>query len=241
MLLTVPTWIGAVATVVLAAGAIVTSIFAIRAFGKQSRELRVLEQQAKDQRALTEQQGRLLKLQSDQLDIQRQQLEDQRVVNEKQTQVLALQAQELEASLAQRKDAAESQRRAQASKVAAWFGLGEVPVVTTGTGSGPPAGPAWGAIIRNNSDLPILGVRVFFHFIAADNAAAEQWQPIMRGGPPERIRVIPPRHDRFAEIPTTIRNMIDEVSDDIYVVSVEFTDAAGSRWERDARGTLRDL
>lgn len=237
MPLTLPTWVTAIATVVLAIGAGITAIWAIKAFGKQTQELGVLEQQAKDQQALTGQQTELLKLQSGQLDLQRQQLGDQRQANERQAAIAELQAQELRESLAQRKAAAERQRQEQASKVAAWFGSGEIPVVTTG----PPIRPAWGAIIRNNSDLPILGVRVFFHFISADNPASEHWEPIMRGGPPERIRVIPPRHDKFVEIPATVKKMIRECSDEIYVVSIEFTDAAGNRWERDARGALKPM
>jgi hypothetical protein len=44
--------------------------------------------------------------------------------------------------------------------------------------------------------------------------------------------------DRFVEIPEQVRDMIDQVDDSIYVVSVEFTDAAGNRWERDPRGAL---
>ena len=32
--------------------------------------------------------------------------------------------------------------------------------------------------------------------------------------------------------------MLDEVSDSVYAVSIEFTDAAGNRWERDPRGAL---
>jgi hypothetical protein len=49
---------------------------------------------------------------------------------------------------------------------------------------------------------------------------------------------IPARADRFYEIPEQVRNMIDQVDDSIYVAGVEFTDAAGNRWERDPRGTL---
>src|SRR5450755_4032966 len=44
MSLAVPTWIAAIAAVILAIGAIITSIFAIRAVGNQSRQLR--DQQA---------------------------------------------------------------------------------------------------------------------------------------------------------------------------------------------------
>ena len=53
------------------------------------------------------------------------------------------------------------------------------------------------------------------------------------GSPVEKIRVIPPQSDRFYEIPEPVRNMINEVSDSIYVVSIGFTDAAGNHWERD--------
>jgi hypothetical protein len=54
----------------------------------------------------------------------------------------------------------------------------------------------------------------------------------------EKIRVLPPRTDRFIEIPEQVRNQMSEVSDSVYAVSIEFTDAAGNRWERDPRGAL---
>jgi len=98
MPLTLPTWVTAIATVVLAIGAGITAIWAIKAFGKQTQELGVLEQQAKDQQALTGQQAELLKLQSGQLDLQRQQLGDQRQANERQAAIAELQAQELRES-----------------------------------------------------------------------------------------------------------------------------------------------
>jgi hypothetical protein len=231
----------AAATAILALFAVITAVFAFLAFRKQSAEVSTLERQATDQQELTRQQGELLQVQARQLELQQQQLDEQRKVNDREADVAEVQLQELRESLAERKTEAERQRQEQASMVAAWFAVEEVHVVRTGTGSGPPTRPAWGAIIRNNSDLPILGVRVFFHFISADNPASEHWEPIMRGGPPERIRVIPPRHDKFVEIPATVRNMIHECSDEIYVVSIEFTDAAGNRWERDARGALKAL
>jgi hypothetical protein len=216
------TAIAAIATVVLAIGAVITSIFAIRAFGKQSAELGVLQQQAKDQ--------------ADQLEIQRRQADDQRKVNEKQTVVLELQATELSESLAERKRGAEEQRREQASQVATWFGLGEA--YSRGTEVGHPV-QEWGAFIRNESVLPVLSARVFFHYIQAESAVAEAWQPVMRGGPIDRIRVIPPRSEQFVEIPHSVRKMIDQCDDSVYVVSVEFTDAAGNRWERDPYGALK--
>src|SRR5258708_11871954 len=153
-------------------------------------------------------------------------------------EVLTLKARELSESLDERKRQAEDLLRNQANQVAAWFSLGEIPVVETGTGAAPDTRPAWGALVRNNSDMPILSVRVFFHFIAANDVASEDWQPIMRGGPVNRIRVIPPRSEKLIEIPAQVKKMIADCNEDIYVVSIEFTDAAGNRWERDARGAL---
>lgn len=107
----------------------------------------------------------------------------------------------------------------------AWFGLEK------------PGGGWWGAWIRNASDLPVTDVRTFFHYIAERQPGGD-WDPSMRGGPVEKIRVMPPQKDRFVEIPPQVRNMINECNDSVYVVSIEFTDAAGSKWERDPRGAL---
>jgi hypothetical protein len=60
MSLAAPTWIAAIAAVVLAVGAIVTSIFAIRALGTQSRQLR-------DQETLHAKIAELLPLQAEEL------------------------------------------------------------------------------------------------------------------------------------------------------------------------------
>jgi hypothetical protein len=204
--------------VVLALGAIVTSWFAIRAFGKQTEEVT--------------DQARMLKVQSDQLSVLRDQQADQRKINEEQTRVLALQAEELKASLSQRKDEAEAKRQAQASKVVCWFAPRPGGIVVEESG---PVG--WGAIIRNSSDLPVFDVRTFFHYIA-EKWPGGDWEPVLRGGPVEKIRVIPPKDDRFVFIPEQVRNMMDQVDASIYVVSIEFTDAAGNRWERDPRGAL---
>jgi hypothetical protein len=84
--------------------------------------------------------------------------------------------------------------------------------------------------------LPILNVRVFFYSINAASPAAVAWEPVWRGGPPERIRVIPPESDRFVEIPDEIRE--DECNDRTYAVSIEFSDTAGVYWEPTARGAL---
>jgi hypothetical protein len=201
-----PTW-------VLAAGAIVTVYYARKAFREQSRELGVLQRQAKQQADM---------------------FDDQQKVNEEQVRVLKLQAKELQASLDQRKGDAESQRREQANKVAAWFATKE-----SARGGGPLR--LWGALIRNDSDLPILNVRVFFHFIESESPAARAWKPVNCGGPPGRIRVIPPRSQKFVEILETIRTQRNECDDSAYVVSIEFSDAAGNYWERTARGALKPM
>jgi hypothetical protein len=71
------TQLAAVATAVLAVFAIVTGIYAIRAFRKQSQEVSAIERQVKDQQELTQQQAKLLEIQSGQLDLQRRQFDDQ--------------------------------------------------------------------------------------------------------------------------------------------------------------------
>ena len=95
----------------------------------------------------------------------------------------------------------------------------------------------WGARVCNDSDLPVVDVRTFFNYIA-EKWPGGDWEPQPRGGPVEKIRVLPPRTDRFIEIPEQVRNQMREVSDSVYAVSIEFTDAAGNRWERDPRGAL---
>lgn len=163
---------------------------------------------------------------------QSQQLADQQAINTRQADVLDLQVKELEASLAQRRVDAERERRAQANQVAAWFGPEPGGIVVA-------EGPVeWGALIRNDSGLPIVNTRVSFHFVAADSPASLNWKPIFRGGPPERIRVIPPHSERFVRIPEDIRRQIKACDDTVYVVSIEFGDAAGNYWERNPRGAL---
>ncbi len=121
-------------------------------------------------------QSREVSDQASMLKVQSGQLAEQRKINAEQIGVLALQAAELNASLLERTHDAEERKRAQAARVTASF------VLTPGK--------LWAALIRNASDLPILDVRIFFHYVA------EKWQ------------------------------------------GIEFTDAAGNRWERDPRGDL---
>ncbi len=233
-------WITAIATGLLAVFAIVTAWYARKAFLEQAKELQLLQQQAKDQaeelaiqRRQAEGTTALIDIQSGQLAAQRDQLAEQRAVNEKQTAVLELQAQELRESLAERQKQTEEQHRAQANQIAAWFGRYKGPTP-------PEKEPAWGAFVRNESALPVLSLRVFFNYINSETAVSEDWTPVMRGGPVSMIRVMPPRSEHFVEIPVSVRRMINECDESIYAVSLEFMDAAGNRWERDARGALKE-
>jgi len=192
--------------------AIVTAVFAILAFRTQSNELVILQRQSKDS--------------AEQFDLQRAQIADQQVLNQKQIKVLTLQAKELTESLIGRKTEAENARRAQAAKVTAWFGYRVRGDITSDVG----------AVIDNGSDLPILDVRVFFHWV--NETSDGTWTVANRGGPIERMRVIPAKHRSFVEMPEQIRTMTAEVNEQVYVVSLEYTDAAGQRWVRDPHGGL---
>lgn len=223
MSLLLAAWMGSIATIILALGAIVTSWYAIQAFRKQAEEVA--------------DQAKLLGVQSAQLSVLRDQLTDQRKLNKEQITVLTLQARDLEASLSQRQHEAEYQRRSQAAGVVAWFGQS-----SDGT---------WGAWIRNASELPILDVRVVFHYIFSERPgmgswwedssavlSGGDWSPVPRGHIPT-IPIIRPQSDLFTGLPNEIsRKLPGRIDDTIYAVSVEFTDAAESRWERDARGAL---
>jgi hypothetical protein len=214
----------AVATALLAVLAVVTAWYARRAFLKQAQEVRAIEQQVSDGQELARQQAELLKIQSGQLELQREQLQDQRKASAKQAEVLELQASELQKSLKDRELRDERLRRSQADRVSAWFGLEKT------------GGDQWGAWIRNASDLPVTDVRAFFHYVQETQPGA--WSAVT-SGPPIEIRVMPPQHDRFTEIPVQTRSMVSECNDSTYIVSIEFTDAARKRWRRDLRGALR--
>jgi len=82
-------------------------------------------------------------------------------------------------------------------------------------------------------------VRTFFHYVQEE--AGGDWTSSVRGGPVERVRVIAPGADQFVEIPDNVSKMIDQCDDQVYVTSIEFTDAAGTRWERGPRGGLMRL
>jgi hypothetical protein len=207
--------ITAIATTVLAVFAIITAWYARRAFLKQSQEVR--------------DQAEMLRVQAERLETYRKQVDEQHKINATYGEVLELQAREIRASLEERKHAAEEERRSQAAKVTAWLAPSD-------------AVGAWEARIRNASDLPIFDVRTFFHKL-------HKVDPVPGGGnwvsvgqvevPPDQIIcVFRPKSDRTVAAPEKVQEMFGEVNDRRCVVSIEFTDANGSHWERDPRGAL---
>jgi hypothetical protein len=222
MSLTGATLFIAIATTVLAVGSGFTAWYARRAFKKQSETVA-------DGREMLQKQNDMLEVQSDRLEVYRTQVADQHKINERYSEVLGLQAREIQASLDQRKQAAEEERRSQAAKVTTWLARSD-------------DDGAWEARIRNASDLPIFDVRTFFHKIHKVNPTpgGGNWVPAGQEATPpdETICVFPPQADRVVAVPENARKMFGEPTDRTYVASIEFTDAAGHHWERDARGTL---
>lgn len=218
----------AAGTAVLAVFAIVTAWYARRAFLKQSQEVAAIERQVADGQELTRQQGKLIEIQTGQLEALRGQLEEQRKASSAQTEVLELQAKELRESLAERKRDAEEKHRAQAAQVTAWFGL------KTSTVSD------WGAILRNASGLPVFDVRISFDWIY-DQPGGREWIAIPYGSLPGPVTIVPPDTTRHFRIPAEVQQQDPRCDDEVYAVSITFTDAAGNRWSRDARGVLKPL
>ena len=136
----------------------------------------------------------------------------------------------------------EADRRAQASKVTAWFDSYKAGVPREMYYAGSPAvatAPStWGAAVRNASELPIFDVQVTFYRVS-DPGDGTPWTAQPRYAPLERFRVIAPDHTRRLDLPQTVRNTGEEWNDSVCVVGIEFTDASGTRWVRDARAALR--
>jgi hypothetical protein len=129
-------------------------------------------------------------------------------------------------------------RRAQASKVTAWFAQYD-PVA-----AGYPGSPSlesnlvtWGGAVRNASDLPVFDVRIFY-FRVNDRRDGSPWTADQVYASADIIRVIPPGQTRNEELPQRVREQYQGCNDQLYVVSVEFTDADGARWYRNERAAL---
>jgi len=134
----------------------------------------------------------------------------------------------------------EADRRAQASKVTAWFAfyhratgepiLGDQVVVPIGTAT-------WGGVVRNAYELPIFDVRLFY-FRVIDQHDGSPWTTENVYASTDRMRVVPPHQTRSQELPARVRDRWQDCNDEVYVVGVEFTDANGARWYRNERAVL---
>jgi hypothetical protein len=137
MSLTSATLFIAIATTVLAVGSGITAGYAVRTFKKSDA--------VKGGRKMLEKQNEMLEVQSGRLEICRELVDDQHEINETYGKVLDLQTREIRASLEERKQSAEEDRRSQAAKVTTWL----APSDNAGT---------WEARVRNAFDLPIYDV-----------------------------------------------------------------------------------
>lgn len=222
MPLTLPTWIGAIATVVLAVGAIITSVFAIRAFRKQGEELVVIKAQAKDQQALIEQQAEMIQVQSGQLEIQRRQFDDQQRANASQAAVLDLQAKELEESLAERQRDREERHRDQATRI--------FPHTTTIDGNP----KRYYIQVKNASDRPVYNLRVTLHCLRGAVPAmysfdSEVWTALLPGA----VARFPATEDGVPWDATTGPGGVWS--------KAWFTDAAEVPWTVTSRGEITEV
>jgi len=143
----------------------------------------------------------------------------------------------------ERAEQKEADRRVQASKVAAWYA--ETPMRQIDYGADDAdhgsvtitSGDRFrGAAIRNASDLPVYQVRVSF-CVPAD--PWQDWREGERYSEPLR-NPLPPGSATVA-LPDDIRQQEEASAGKLTVawqVVIEFTDAGGERWRRDADGRL---
>jgi hypothetical protein len=220
----------ALATVVLAVGALISAGFAIAAFKKQTTEVETLQKQAIDEHAAIEQQGKLLKVQSDQLEVQQKQLTAQQEVNAEQLHVLKLQADELQASIEQRRRDTAERHRAQAEKVFMWEErFDNDPSVDQAEIAGGAKAPylvkGW---VENRSELPIYDVLTSWHLGTMPNGTTVVTAILLPGQKMYSDKNLP---DDF---PST--------GDPMRLGAVAFfRDAAGIHWRSRPDGRLEEI
>jgi hypothetical protein len=136
-----------------------------------------------------------------------------------------------ERDLKGRRDQAEEQAR----KVAAWYDTWEAPPLFGPDAPRPALEPevVQGARISNASDLPVYHVRVSF-CVPVD--PWQDWREGVRYTPPKVRTVLPPGNET-QELPDDVREQHQQSTAEWQVV-IEFTDAAGKVWRRDAQGRL---
>jgi hypothetical protein len=129
----------------------------------------------------------------------------------------------------------DEQRRAQAGRVAAWYGRWSSVVKGPGMTADHREWLRSGAIISNASDLPIYNVRVSL-CVAVDPSAGLTWRQGERFA--GALRLVPPGEEHV-EMPDHLRAEAEASGNQqTWLVAIEFTDALGTRWLRDPRGRL---
>jgi hypothetical protein len=177
MSFTLPTWIAAIATVVLAVGAGLTVWYAKKAFDLQSQELAEARQDRADQQAL----------------------------NRQQIAVLSLQAQDLRASLGERERAATLERDRQARQVIGWQEhftsdprLSQPETALYG------GKPVVAASVQNTSSEPVYDVRITWHRAGSPEGEADVSGDLMPGDTTTLYRE-PPEHAVYGTLGADVR------------------------------------
>jgi hypothetical protein len=150
-------------------------------------------------------------------------------------ELLRIESRRVAVAVAELRQREEAQRRAQASRVAAWYGRWSSVVKGPGMTADHREWPRWGAIISNASDLPVYNVRVSL-CVAVEPSAGLTWRQGERFA--GALRLVPPGEENV-EMPDHVRT--EEAASGnqpTWLVAVEFTDASGTRWLRDPWGRL---
>lgn len=123
--------------------------------------------------------------------------------------------------------AALNTRRAQASQIAAWYGLGE--------------SDKWGGFLRSRSELPVYNVVISFNHLVSD-ASGEIFSIYS-----VVMSVLPPGADRFIPLDESVIELLRlNQEPPMYAavqrsfIEVEFTDSNGIRWRRGREGQLTE-
>jgi hypothetical protein len=139
----------------------------------------------------------------------------------------------------ERAERRETDRRAQAARVAAWYGSWQTVIYASGKPI-PGAGDvlASGAVIGNTSGLPVYDVLVWFYMPTGPERGLSPQDA--RGVGAERRDVVPPG-ETHVYVPQLFKDLESAGSGGAqprWLVAIEFTDAAGVRWRRDRLSRL---
>jgi hypothetical protein len=150
-------------------------------------------------------------------------------------ELLRIESRRVAVAVAELRQREEAQRRAQASRVAAWYGRWSSVVKGPGMTADHREWRRWGAIISNASDLPVYNVRVSL-CVAVDPCAGLTWRQGERFA--GALRLVSPGQEHV-EMPDSVRTEEEANGNQpTWLVAIEFTDASGVQWLRDPWGRL---